>query len=54
VNIAFDPAAAAVINVSGKASISGQAFVRRNNGKLLRATAPTSTSSRVLLMPTSG
>lgn len=33
----FDPQAAAFINASGRAKISGQAFVRRNNGKLLRA-----------------
>ena len=34
----FDPQAASFINASGRARISGQAFVRRNNGKLLRAT----------------
>jgi len=33
----FDPAAAAFINLEGHASISGQAFVRQTNGKLLRA-----------------
>ncbi|WP_240230089.1 hypothetical protein [Devosia lacusdianchii] len=33
----FDPQSAAFINASGRAKISGQAFVRRNNGKLLRA-----------------
>ncbi len=33
----FDPAAAAFINTEGHASISGQAFVRQTNGKLLRA-----------------
>src|SRR6218665_568187 len=33
----FDPGAAAIIKQEGKASISGQAFVRRSNGKLLRA-----------------
>ena len=33
----FDPAAAAFINAQGKASVSGQAFVRQDDGKLLRA-----------------
>lgn len=33
----FDPAAAAFVNTEGRASISGQAFVRQTNGKLLRA-----------------
>lgn len=33
----FDPAAAAFINKEGKASISGQAFVRQPDGKVLRA-----------------
>jgi xanthine/CO dehydrogenase XdhC/CoxF family maturation factor len=33
----FDPQAAAYINATGKADIRGQAFVRRNDGKLLRA-----------------
>lgn len=33
----FDAAAAARIHVEGKASISGQAFVRQSSGKLLRA-----------------
>lgn len=33
----FDPAAAAFINSPGKASISGQAFVRQDDGKVLRA-----------------
>lgn len=36
-NASFDPAAAAVVNAPGKASVSGQAFVRQNNGRLLRA-----------------
>ena len=34
----FDPQAAAFINASGRAKISGQAFIRQNDGKLLRAT----------------
>lgn len=34
----FDPQAAAFINATGKAKVSGQAFVRRNNGDMLRAT----------------
>ena len=34
----FDPQAASFINASGRAKVSGQAFVRQNNGKLLRAT----------------
>lgn len=34
---AFDAQAAAFVNASGRAKVSGQAFVRRNNGKLLRA-----------------
>ena len=34
----FDPQAAAFIHASGKARVSGQAVVRRNNGRLLRAT----------------
>lgn len=33
----FDPQAASFINESGRARISGQAFIRQNNGKLLRA-----------------
>ena len=33
----FDAQAASLINASGRAKVSGQAFVRRNNGKLLRA-----------------
>lgn len=33
----FDAHAAAIINAEGRAKVSGQAFVRRNNGKLLRA-----------------
>lgn len=33
----FDPQAAAFINNGGRAKVSGQAFVRRNSGKLLRA-----------------
>ncbi|QDZ11036.1 hypothetical protein [Devosia ginsengisoli] len=33
----FDPHVASFINESGSARISGQAFVRRNSGKLLRA-----------------
>ena len=33
----FDPAAAAFINREGKASISGQAFVRQPDGKVWRA-----------------
>ena len=33
----FDAQAAAFINASGRAKVSGQAFVRRNDGKLLRA-----------------
>lgn len=33
----FDAQAASFINASGRAKVSGQAFVRRNNGKLLRA-----------------
>lgn len=33
----FDAQAAAFINANGRAKVSGQAFVRRNNGKLLRA-----------------
>ena len=34
---AFEPQAAAFINTTGRAKVSGQAFVRRNSGKLLRA-----------------
>jgi len=34
----FDAQAAAFINSSGRAKVSGQAFVRQNNGKVLRAT----------------
>lgn len=33
----FDPQAAAFVNATGRAKVSGQAFIRRNNGKLLRA-----------------
>lgn len=33
----FDAQAAAFINAGGRAKVSGQAFVRQNNGKLLRA-----------------
>ncbi|UJW86947.1 hypothetical protein [Devosia sp. SL43] len=33
----FDAQAAAFINVEGRAKVSGQAFVRRNDGSLLRA-----------------
>lgn len=33
----FDPAAAAFIKATGRAKVSGQAFVRQNSGKLLRA-----------------
>jgi hypothetical protein len=33
----FDPKLAAYINAPGRASISGQAFVRQSTGKLLRA-----------------
>ena len=33
----FDPQSAAFINASGRAKVSGQAFVRRNNGRMLRA-----------------
>lgn len=33
----FDPQAAAFINLTGRAKVSGQAFVRQNSGKLLRA-----------------
>lgn len=33
----FDAQAAAFVNAPGRAKISGQAFVRQNNGKLLRA-----------------
>ena len=34
----FDAQAASFINASGRAKVSGQAFVRLNSGKLLRAT----------------
>ncbi|MBI4920326.1 MAG: carboxypeptidase regulatory-like domain-containing protein [Devosia nanyangense] len=34
----FDPAEAAYVLAPGKAHVRGQAFVRQNNGKLLRAT----------------
>jgi len=34
---AFDPQAASFIHQEGRARISGQAFIRRNNGELLRA-----------------
>src|SRR5215217_1806991 len=34
---AFDPRAAAFVHETGRAKVSGQAFVRRNTGKLLRA-----------------
>ena len=34
---AFDPGAASFINAVGSAKVSGQAFVRRNSGKMLRA-----------------
>jgi hypothetical protein len=33
----FDPEAASFIHAKGRAKVSGQAFVRLNNGKLLRA-----------------
>lgn len=33
----FDAHAAAFINASGRAKVSGQAFIRQNSGKLLRA-----------------
>jgi hypothetical protein len=42
----FDPAAAAFVNAQGRASVSGQAFVRQTNGKLLRAVG-----TDILLVP---
>lgn len=36
-SVPFDAQAAAFINASGRAKVSGQAFVRPNSGKLLRA-----------------
>lgn len=44
--VAFDARAADFVNASGKAKVSGQAFVRRTSGKLLRATG-----TDVLLIP---